>query len=548
MFFRRDKISYYLFYILIMIEIIIVAILGFKRHTNISFQNEPFYNLNDNWTYIDENDKEQIISLPVKIDAGLDNTISIYRKLPSGMYHMRALSIMTSHQDIVVYIGTRLVYSRMKKASYNFFDVPTNNIMDIVELPPGSEGKQITITISSKYKEYAGLIDEIHAGSKSALLLRAIKLFGLRLFLAMITFFLGIVIIMIYIFIKHLLKTNRSILFLGWFSVLCSIWLIMESNLTQMFIENEYIISSLSYLSLMTFPIPILIYITFIDNFHYKKVLYSLIYILLASDFILILLQFLNIYDLHQSTSVVRFEIYSLLGFALTTLLLEFFYHKNKAIKVFTISSTTLFLFGVAEFLVINRSYSNSGILFQVGFIIFITILSWDALRKVADVIKLSETAQHYKFLATKDLLTSCRNRVSYAKDMDRVSLERNITMFVADMNNMKQINDTYGHHAGDEAIILCSQCLLKVFGRRVYRIGGDEFVIIQYDLAPTQIELMLADFQKECLKANEDTAYKFFMSIGYAVFDKKIDQTIYDTVDRADKDMYERKNKMKIE
>jgi len=172
----------------------------------------------------------------------------------------------------------------------------------------------------------------------------------------------------------------------------------------------------------------------------------------------------------------------------------------------------------------------------------FITLLTWEIIKKVVNIIKLSESAKHYKYLATRDLLTNCRNRVSYARDLDRIDLNRNITLFMVDMDTMKQINDTYGHQAGDEALILSSQCLLKVFGRRVYRIGGDEFVCIAYDHTEEDIQNLLFAFETECFKASEDVPYAITMSVGHATYDKTIDKSIYDTVKRADQYMYNNK------
>ena len=542
----KEKIRYYLFYLLIIVEIIIVVIIGFKRHANIVFQNEPFYSLSNDWHYVDAVGSERSTNLPAKLATGQDNQITIYRQLPIDVYHLNTLSILTTHQSIKVNLGTRLIYSRMSEDSHSFFDLPTDSIWDIIELPPESAGKLIVITISSPYADYAGNINAINAGSKSALLLHSISTYGLRLLLAIITLFLGVFFIIIYLFLKRLIKINRSILFLGWFTILCSIWLIMESNLTQIFIANEYIISALTYLSLMSFPIPILIYITLIDNFQHKKLLSAITYIFIFSAFFLITLQFFNILDFHESTFIIRSEMFLLFGIVIITLLIELYEFKNKEIKVFALSSLILFLFGMVEILTYHFRSGNIGVIFQIGYIIFISILSWDAIRKVADIIKLSETAQHYKSLATKDLLTGCRNRVAYARDMDRVTLDRKITILVADMDNMKQINDTYGHHTGDEAIILCSQCLQNAFGRRVYRIGGDEFVMIQYDMNQLQIESLIEKFHKECIKANKDNPYPFIMSIGYTFYDKNIDETIYDTIDRADKNMYKEKHHLK--
>jgi len=251
--------------------------------------------------------------------------------------------------------------------------------------------------------------------------------------------------------------------------------------------------------------------------------------------------------DFHESLFIVWVEIMLLFSVVLCTLCLELFWHKNKNIKTFTISSGFLYSFGLLELVTYNLSTEKStGAYFHIGFLLFTFIMIWDTLKKVAKVITLSESAKHYKYLATRDPLTNCRSRVAYEKDLDCISLDREIVIFMADVNNMKQVNDTFGHHAGDEVIILCSQCLLKVFGRRVYRIGGDEFICIEYDLNKEAIENMLSFFLVECSKADEDNPYDFQVTVGYAFYDRLLDKSIHDTVKRADIDMYERKNKMK--
>ncbi len=545
MFERFDKASKKLFYLLVLLEIVIVIILSFKNHANIAFKDERFYTLNTGWSYMNDQGQTYQISLPIKLDAKPHQKVNISRTIPTDLKFLTNLSILTTHQNIEVYVDGKLIYFRYNEPSDDWFDVPTDSVWDMIQLPPYSEGKNITITYSSAYKDYSGKITEVHAGDKAALLMHSLREAGLSLLLACITLIMGIIIILVYLFFRQLIAINKSSLYLGWFTVLCSIWLIMESNLTQLFISNEHVISALTYLTLMTFPIPIIIYINYLINFHYKNTITIMAYIFIITAFVLILLQVFNIVDFHESSTIVQNEMLFLFGCILIILLLEVFHYNNKEIKVFTIASFILFLFGIIEFLTNRTHGTNNGVFVQTGFMIFIGILSWDSLRKIADIFKLSETAKHYKFLATRDLLTNCRNRVSYARDMDKVSFERNITIFVADMDNMKSINDTYGHHAGDEAIVLCSQCLLKVFGRRVYRIGGDEFVSIQYDLKQENIDSLIKEFQIECAKTNEDNPYQFTLTIGYATYDDTIDTTIYDTVKRADKDMYNRKHKI---
>jgi len=55
-------------------------------------------------------------------------------------------------------------------------------------------------------------------------------------------------------------------------------------------------------------------------------------------------------------------------------------------------------------------------------------------------------------------------------------------TFIFADANNLKYINDIYGHAAGDTLLLKISEVLKKVFGNEVYRIGGDEFAILTTD------------------------------------------------------------------
>lgn len=544
---NNKNISSCLFYILLIVEISIIVLVGYFPHNNVSFKNEPYYFLNEHWTYIDERGKTYFIDLPAKLGAVADKTVVISRFLPTNIKHLTTLSILTSHQGIEAYIDDELIYTKINNTPKKFFDVPSGSIWHMIQLPQGCEGKKITLKLVAEYEDYSGKIDEVHVGTKAALLIHSIETSGISFFLSLITLFMGIVIVMIYLFLKRSIAINRSFLFLGWFSILASLWMIMESNLTQIFIKNEYVISSLTYLSLMIFPIPFLLYITLIENIHYKKIFYLLNYCFLGSTYSFIFLQIFNIMDFHESMFIVRAEILLLFSSVIIILCLELFYYKNREIKTFTFSAGLLFGFFILELMNYNSiTQKNTGIFFQFGFLIFVVILLWSNLKKAVEVIKLSESALHYKRLATCDQLTNCRSRVSYVKDMECISLDRNITFFVADINNMKQVNDTYGHHAGDEIIILCSQCLLKVFGKSVYRIGGDEFVCIEYDLNKVSTEAMLNEFLVECKKVNEDSPYYFDVSIGYAVFDKDKDKTIYDTVNRADRDMYDRKNMMK--
>ncbi len=86
------------------------------------------------------------------------------------------------------------------------------------------------------------------------------------------------------------------------------------------------------------------------------------------------------------------------------------------------------------------------------------------------------------------DALTGFKNRKAYYKDIDMIERDKEISMqpvgvVFADVNGLKEVNDRFGHEAGDELIVSVSKAITAVFPEaRRYRFGGDEFVILSFD------------------------------------------------------------------
>lgn len=86
------------------------------------------------------------------------------------------------------------------------------------------------------------------------------------------------------------------------------------------------------------------------------------------------------------------------------------------------------------------------------------------------------------------DALTGFKNRKAYYKDIDFMEHDKTIRMqpvgvVFADVNGLKEVNDCFGHEAGDELITTAAKALAAVFPEaRKYRFGGDEFVLLSFD------------------------------------------------------------------
>ena len=167
------------------------------------------------------------------------------------------------------------------------------------------------------------------------------------------------------------------------------------------------------------------------------------------------------------------------------------------------------------------------------------------------DMLKTTKELTHAKALvgiesekARKDELTGVRNRTSYEEEVRilnwriRNKETDNFGFAVMDVNFLKKINDTYGHEAGNKAIQDCCKLLCDVFAHSpVFRIGGDEFVVILEGCDCDHA----AELTERFLKLADGRA-----AIGYSFYDSGKEEFAEDVFKRADEAMYEKKKEMK--
>ena len=159
--------------------------------------------------------------------------------------------------------------------------------------------------------------------------------------------------------------------------------------------------------------------------------------------------------------------------------------------------------------------------------------------------------------LANKDGLTGVRNKVAYDSESARIdeaiAMRTQVPFAIAmiDLNDLKIINDEYGHHDGDVALVKLSNIICAIFAHSpVYRVGGDEFVVILRYIDYQRNEKLKAEFVAKIAELSTDDylspAEKTSAAIGVAVYDPGIDKCVADVFNRADGEMYEMKRQMK--
>ena len=170
------------------------------------------------------------------------------------------------------------------------------------------------------------------------------------------------------------------------------------------------------------------------------------------------------------------------------------------------------------------------------------------------DAVNLEMAQIREDYQAYVDSLTSVKNKHAYEDTAKYIDTQiRNGTaefaVIMCDLNYLKHINDNLGHKAGDAALQKAANIICTAFPMStVFRIGGDEFVVIPSVLEYARIEERL-DNLKMMLRDQKQSSDNFLerisIAFGCAVFDREKDRSFQDVFERADMIMYEEKKKI---
>jgi diguanylate cyclase len=166
-------------------------------------------------------------------------------------------------------------------------------------------------------------------------------------------------------------------------------------------------------------------------------------------------------------------------------------------------------------------------------------------------IAALSEELHEVKHESSLDGLTRVFNRSAFDRTFLRlhrigVLSAQPSCLLLTDLDDLKQINDTYGHRSGDEALRLFADFLVRSFPRRsdfIARYGGDEFVAILPQTRISQSERLARRFLegiRHRTVSREEQSFAMTASIGLAELKRGEDAEAW--LERADRALYEAK------
>jgi len=177
------------------------------------------------------------------------------------------------------------------------------------------------------------------------------------------------------------------------------------------------------------------------------------------------------------------------------------------------------------------------------------------ALYHYAAYKKQSEIQNHLYFLSYHDSLTNLKNRAHLEEVLDAYEAKKTVpfTIIMIDLNNLKEVNDSLGHHVGDELLIETASLLKHVFNNfeHIVRLGGDEFLILLPHIDEKASATYRADLRHAVSSSNTLTM-SLSIAIGSATR-TDFQTSLRDIIRNAERNMYadkqvtrNRRNEMK--
>ncbi len=174
---------------------------------------------------------------------------------------------------------------------------------------------------------------------------------------------------------------------------------------------------------------------------------------------------------------------------------------------------------------------------------------------QVAQVIERKRMEEEIVSLSLTDELTGLHNRRGFSLLAEHemklaYRFRRSVSFFFCDLDDLKTINDNYGHAQGDEAIKEVADIIRETFREADIpaRIGGDEFVILAPDTSNDSAEMLpkrlQATIDNHNLKGTRP--YRLTISVGISRFDPDAPHTVNELISLADDLMYHQKKERK--
>lgn len=439
-----------------------------------------------------------------------------------------------------VYIDGKMVYHESLKDDILHLARPSH--WYLIKVPKDS----FLLTVNLQSSTSINLVSQMYNGTKNALIFHIFEKNAYSILMGAIVLFLGFESLIASFVIKE--RLGRRLRWLGILSLIGGVLVCCLASFSQAFTNHANVVAFIGYCCFFVLPMTVCGFLQTYESFSKRKYFVILYWLQATITVIVFICQIQGYCHWSKLLGVAHVELIMIVAGVIVV-----FFKNNKEIptddkKVFN----AMIILGLFICIDILRYYivkpTEQFIKYTtMGLAVLIVYLAYSVISILIEKNKKEAKNEVYRELAFRDLMTNVNNRTAYEERlsaMKKAEFRANTFFLLADLNNLKKINDTYGHYYGDDAIIRVASLLKEHFSDigECYRIGGDEFMVIS-QVEDLSFKKHYENFVASIGGEDDKVKYSFSVATAYEKLDERgIEQCIRD-VDTA---MYENKRQSK--
>lgn len=438
--------------------------------------------LNDGW-YYELAGERILVDFPEQIESDAQ-TITFYHDIDPETYSGTVISSKLVNYKAVITLNDKVLY-QYNDTGFKYNEQMNSKLHCDAELGYISGEASLSITLCNDGSNIFKIPDII-VGSGESIFIKHLLDEALPLGIVGVLSVLWIVSLIVGINLKLLHATDQRLFDILAFIFICDIWVLTDSALFHQMINGSPWGKIISFYAFMTFSIPMLKLVKHTGDMKRYKVLDVYVYLFIINAILQGMFNLYGIFEFVDMLFVTHLILFTGVAMLIYILHKENNRKSDNQLNVTMLAITCLGASGVISILLYwLQLIKNYEVLFECGVLICISIFCVATFKSTIDGYKLRTEMEAYKKMANEDQLTGLQNRRAYESFLKeiqpKVAEYDNAALIYLDVNNLKKINDTYGHSMGDEVIIRAANCVKEAFldWGHCYRIGGDEFCVI---------------------------------------------------------------------
>ena len=416
----------------------------------------------------------------------------------------------------------------------------------------------LCLEVTACYTNSHGLVDNIYFGNTLDLYKKVTSDRILGFILSNFLWIGGIVIIILYIYMRRGNKSSEDLLYLGFATLFSAQWLIAESDLWQLFWGHSEMIHLFGYTALTAIPLSYGALASY--RLKGKGRTFSIIYSLVSAA-VLIVSTFLHLFcilEFHYTLVLTRLLIVFIIPLIIPLVQSYTSSDNRKSHRIIILPLLVILVVCIATSLLkyMLGSYNDYSSYIRVALLCFLLCLIVYQFNQIVTTFSKGMKADMLHNLALRDHMTGLYNRTAFNEHLPEyqhiIDSFSPLGIIQFDVNNLKKVNDTLGHEKGDQMITAVADGLKHAFSEYAdtcfsYRTGGDEFLTIINSLRAD-------DIYKECIQRlmdycenfNKQPNLDFTLVVAHGYVMIKGGKTLDEAIDEADALMYENKRMLK--